>query len=44
MYLPSFYKVFNERVIFNMKRYSGFALPISVWGKKIIFKKKKIKK
>jgi len=35
MYLPTFYKLFNERVLFNMKRYSGYAIPLTLWGIKI---------
>jgi len=32
MYLPTFYKIFNERIIFNLKRYSGYGAPVALWG------------
>ncbi len=41
MYLPSFYKTFNELNAFRAKRYSGFAIPIVLWSTSIY--KKKIK-
>lgn len=36
MYLPTFYKLFNERVIFNLKRYTGYGVPITLWGINLI--------
>lgn len=32
MYLPSFYKLAHETMLFNTRRLSGVLLPVTLWG------------
>lgn len=32
MYLPSFYKVYNEGFYLRAGRYGSFAIPLALWG------------
>lgn len=33
MYLPTFYKVTNELLVFKGKRYASWMAPVALWGK-----------
>lgn len=33
MYLPTFYKLANETMLFNVKRLSGVLAPVTLWGR-----------